>query len=34
MLASFLMFMKYIGTTCLVAYLLSLFIIHFTKEDI
>jgi hypothetical protein len=34
MLASWIMFIKYIGTTCLIAYLLSLLIIHFTKDDV
>jgi hypothetical protein len=33
MLASFFMFVKYIGTTCLVAYLLAQAIILFTKDD-
>jgi hypothetical protein len=33
MLASLLMFIKYIGTTCVVAYLLAQAIILFTKDD-
>jgi hypothetical protein len=33
MLASLLMFIKYIGGTCLAAYLLAQAIILFTKED-
>jgi len=33
MLDSLLFFLKYIGTTCLVGYLLAQAIILFTKED-